>query len=549
FLEAGYFEAAAFGKPLLHTWSLAVEEQFYIVAPLLLMALARFGGRAAVWLGGLTVLSFTLSALTTASYPTAAYYLLPWRAWELGIGAMLALGVGPRFEDRTLREAAAALGLVLILAAVVLLDKSTPFPGAAALAPTLGAALILQAGRFGPTRIGRLLSTRPFVAVGLVSYSLYLWHWPLIVGLVYVTADMPSAGEAAAIFALSMALAWASWRFVERPFRDPRAVRRPFVFAGTAAAMAALIAGGAALWLSGGAPGRLPEEARRLAAFSGDRDPRMEDCVRGKGAPADWAAPCLYGPGEAPARVALWGDSHASALIPGLAAAAEAAGGETRVALYARFGCPPVADFEWWLRDEPLCPAFLDASREAILDDPTLDLVVLVARAALFTEGWFELSGFGETGRAPVVIGDAEAPLPEGADRTAFFMKGLEEHIVALKEAGKAVALVYPIPEAGDDVPSILAKHVLRGGDPGSIGQPRAHFDERNARILAEYDRLAERYGLATIRPHEALCDEARCRFVADGASLYYDKNHLSVTGARWIAPLFADLFKGLGAE
>ncbi|MEM8753900.1 MAG: acyltransferase, partial [Pseudomonadota bacterium] len=118
FLEAGYFEAAAFGKPLLHTWSLAVEEQFYIVAPLLLMALARFGGRAAVWLGGLTVLSFALSALTTASYPTAAYYLLPWRAWELGIGAMLALGVGPRLEDRTLREAAAALGLVLILAAV-----------------------------------------------------------------------------------------------------------------------------------------------------------------------------------------------------------------------------------------------------------------------------------------------------------------------------------------------------------------------------------------------------------------------------------------------
>lgn len=542
--EAGYFDAAAYGKPLLHTWSLAVEEQFYIVTPLLLMALARFRARAAFWIGGLTAASLALSVATTSAFPTAAYYLLPWRAWELGIGALLALGLGPRLERPLLREGAALAGIGLILGAVVLLDKATPFPGAAALAPTVGAALIIQAGRFGPSLVGRALSTAPAVWVGKLSYSLYLWHWPLIVGFVYWRMDMPSAGEAAAIFAAALALAWASLRFVERPFRRPSASsggRWP-LFLGAGAVMALLVGCGGALWFLKGLPGRLPEEAARLAAFTADRDPKLRECVQDKTTPDDWAEPCVYGAAAAgPPKVALWGDSHASALIPALDAAAAKAG--ESVALFARFGCPPIVDFEWRLTDEELCPTFAATARRAILDDADIETVVLVSRMALFAEGWLDDVGFGERGRAPVVIGPAAAALPPDADRIGFLLDGLEATIKELQAAGKKVVLVYPVPEAGNDVPLSLARHAMRGGDPEGLTTPRALFERRNRRIIEAYDRLAERYGLETVRPYERLCDQEVCRLYAEGASLYYDKNHLSVSGARWIAPLFDGVF------
>lgn len=545
FWEAGYFDAAAYGKPLLHTWSLAIEEQFYIVTPLLLMALARFGGgdgfvrRASLWILALTAFSLALSILTTTAAPTAAYYLLPWRAWELGLGALLALGLGPRLTHPALRQGAAALGLLMILAAIVLIDKSTPFPGAAALAPTVGAALIIQAGRFGPSIAGQALGASPLVWIGKLSYSLYLWHWPVIVGFVYWRMDLPNEAAAAGLFALSLFLAWISLRFVETPFRRPGwYCARRGVFLGAGAAMAVLFMAGAGLWLLKGLPERLPEEARRLAAASTDRDPRMRECVHEKKTPADWADPCVYGAEtDAPPRIALWGDSHASALIPALLGRGEG------VALYSKFGCPPLPDFEWRLRDYELCPEFLKASRAAILSDPDLDVVVLAARTALFAKGWYDDVGFGERGRAPVVIGPAAAPLPEGADRTAFMISGLEETIRALSAAGKSVALAYPVPEVGNDVPLSLSRHAMRGGAPETLTTPRAEFERRNARIVAEYDRLVAEHGVTPIRLHETICDAQGCRLYADGAALYYDKNHLSVAGARWLAPLFNVVF------
>lgn len=543
--EAGYFDAAAYGKPLLHTWSLAIEEQFYIVIPLLMMVLARMRAGFALWIAGITLISLGLSVFTTGIAPTSAYYLLPWRAWELGLGALLALGLGPRLEHRALREGAAALGLAMILAAALMLDKSTRFPGSAALLPTVGAALILQAGRFGPSLTGRLLSMAAPVWIGKLSYSFYLWHWPVIVFFVYWTMDMPDLAEAAVLFLVALAFAWISWRFVEQPFRRPAGqAGQTRILLGGVTAMALLIGAGGALFALKGLPDRLPEEARRLAAFISDKDPRQKECLTEKNRDETWETPCLYGAPDTVPRVAVWGDSHASALIPALDAAGQRAG--AGVALYARLACPPVDNFEWHQRDDGhTCGAFWQRARAAILEAQHIETVVLVMRPALYTEGWLDY-GFGERGRAPLIIGTPDAPLADDADRAEFFVAGIARTIADLQAVGKSVALVYPVPELGNDVPGSLARYVLRGGKVEDMTLPRTQFDRRNGDLIARFTDLAGRKGVETIRLDQALCDDTDCRLVADGDPLYWDKNHISRTGALYLSPLFDPIFERL---
>ena len=539
YFEAGYFDAASYTKPLLHTWSLAIEEQFYIVLPLLLMALVRLGRRAGPWILALTAVSFLLSALTTARLPTEAYYLLPWRAWELGIGSAIALGYGPRLNNPLLREGATALGIVLIVATALMLSKAVPFPGVAALAPTLGAALILHAGRFGPTLVSRLLSTAGPVWIGKLSYSLYLWHWPVIVAYVYFMLDLPDAAAATALFGISLLLAYLSWRFVEQPFRHPAAAaRRPVVFGAAGVVMGVLLAVSAGFVLTKGLPGRLPPAAVQLAAFTEDYDPRVRECFWKKSSQGTWDEPCLYGAGAAPAQIALWSDSHGPAYITGLSELAAQHG--LTVALYAHNGCPGIDGIQvYWSIEQHDCAPFLDATFPAIRDDPNIEMVIYAMRTPIYTQGWVDY-GFDERDAGDLLIGARSGPLDADEDRTAYFFDGLRRTIGELRAAGKQVVLLYPLPEVGHDVPMGMGRVALRGGDPASHSMDRALFDARSADIMQAFDRIVAEYDLIAIRPHDTLCDTESCRLALEGDPIYRDSNHLNATTSRRLAPLFA---------
>jgi len=216
-----YFSPSVELEPLLHTWSLAVEEQFYLFFPLLLWAMAGRGRRVwiiVVW--AIVLGSFCLSLWMTQAHPTANFYLVPTRAWELGAGALLALGAFGRARHRAIAEGAGWIGLALIGGGILLIDAHTPFPGLAALSVVLGATLIVFANSGAPVSVGRLLAWPPFVWVGLISYSLYLWHWPILVAVRSVTRDLDLPPSTAALCVLlSIGMGWLSWRFVERPFR------------------------------------------------------------------------------------------------------------------------------------------------------------------------------------------------------------------------------------------------------------------------------------------------------------------------------------------
>jgi peptidoglycan/LPS O-acetylase OafA/YrhL len=317
---SGYFDAPALQKPLLHMWSLAVEEQFYLVFPLVLMLIHRFGRRhLKVVLVVLFAVSFAASEVGVYRDPLGTFYLPQTRAWELLLGTLLAAGIVPPLRSALGRNLASTAGLACIAFASIAFTETVRFPGAAALWPCIGAALILAAGEIGGSAVGRLLSTRPFVFVGLISYSLYLWHWPLIVINKYDWFQgVPERNYR--LLPVTFAVATLSWLFVERPFRYGalKLTRGPlFAAAGAATLLIAALAG----WdvVSKGLPLRLTPaelslvrqgtsvwqtEGWGLQCFASEKNPAISPS-------------CLEESSASP-NYLLYGDSHAAHLLYGL---------------------------------------------------------------------------------------------------------------------------------------------------------------------------------------------------------------------------------------
>jgi peptidoglycan/LPS O-acetylase OafA/YrhL len=218
-----YFNSPVESMPLLHAWSLGVEEQFYVIFPILLLLLQLWSGRAQrklVVLGGLALLSLGASAFMVYHDSSSGFYMLPYRAWELLLGSLIAIRpkAEPQSDNHRYRNLASLVGLILIALAMVGYRKSTPFPGLAALLPCGGAALLIATGRSQAGWVFKVLASKPFVFIGLISYSVYLWHWPLIIFSRDLRDKIPGYGLVLPVVAIL--LGYLSWRFVEEPFRD-----------------------------------------------------------------------------------------------------------------------------------------------------------------------------------------------------------------------------------------------------------------------------------------------------------------------------------------
>ncbi len=329
--HAGYFDVSRTGiDVLLHTWSLAVEEQFYIIFPLFLIVVRRWFPnrlRAAIW--SITGLTFALACVWVNRDPTVAFYFAPLRAWELLLGTIVSQHYLPAIGGKWGRNLAAMAGLLLILAPSIRYTAATHFPGLAALPPCAGAALLLAAGETGGSLVGRLLSWRPAVFIGLISYSLYLWHWPIIIFLeenyIHLDNESPRPLKMAVLVA-SLIIGTLSWLFVERPFRTGRfrpGRRALFLVTGAAAALTAAV--GVFMVASEGFSSRFPPEALEIDRNTNhdfNRAYRSTECFyepRVSTFEQFNKAACLS---EDPTRkhYLLVGDSHAAHLYPGLLA-------------------------------------------------------------------------------------------------------------------------------------------------------------------------------------------------------------------------------------
>jgi peptidoglycan/LPS O-acetylase OafA/YrhL len=320
--EAGYFDASAATKPLLHLWSLGIEEQFYLLWPLLLWVFAKWRRSALPLILAVGAISFAINLATYRHAPVAAFYSPASRFWQLQAGCLLAALAGAR-PDRTVSRTAAnamsAAGTALLVLSVFLLDEKLHYPGKWALAPTLGAFLLIAAGPGG--WFNRNVLAQPVaVWVGLISYPLYLWHWPLLSFASIDARGIPPFGVRVAAVLASVALAAATYVFVEKPIRfgARRRLRIPALVA------SALVVGSAGLatFVAQGVPGRFPPEVRALASFKYEylTDARYPHCWLSNKQPPEEFAPYCIDASPDRERVLVWGDSHAARLYPGLKA-------------------------------------------------------------------------------------------------------------------------------------------------------------------------------------------------------------------------------------
>jgi peptidoglycan/LPS O-acetylase OafA/YrhL len=377
---SGYFVPSAHTKPLLHTWSLSVEEQFYIFVPLLVHFLHRFGrqGRALLLLP-LLLSSFALSVIAVFVAPTAGFFLLPTRAWELFLGVFLALMKWPAPASPKAREFMAVLGAGLVLAGIFTLSSDDPIPGWSALWPCVGAALIIQAGsglntNIDPPWVNRLLSTGPVVWIGLISYSLYLIHWPIAAFARYELLRVPDAFESCLMIAASIGLAALSWRYIEQPFRRITHVRSHAVLAaGGGVALAGVLLGwfGTAL---NGMVARFPDFARLQIdggeAWGGNR---CFNLVQTK--PIDWDAKSCTRVHGAHGRILVWGDSFAAQYMSGIMQNGDQINAD--VLQYTFAGCPPILDYFYFAN---VGCSLSNTRIPLIIREEKIDTVVLIAR-------------------------------------------------------------------------------------------------------------------------------------------------------------------------
>lgn len=508
--EAGYFAPDSEANPLLHTWSLGVEEQFYLGFPLLLAALWRLGPRRALWsLGGLSLASLIFAELSVRQAPDFAFYLLPARAWELGAGALLALWTRerPAKPDSRLQ----GLGLALILGAAAFYDSTTPFPSLYALAPVGGTALVLRYGG-GEGLAGRILESRLMVGLGLVSYSAYLWHQPVFAFARMRLDGAPSAPVMAGLCLLVLGLAVLSWRFVEQPFRRGPVLGlagRRGILTTAAAASAGLIALGLTGHARAGFPERFPVEGLRLAYLeSAQPSPTRASCHRYESHGPMPAESCRFGPGAA--RLAVFGDSHAVEL----AAALNARGRGLRQ--FTVSGCPPRrARAE---SPEDACALWTEAALAEIRADPQIREIVVSYRLPYYLSG----------DHAAVY---PHQPELKSAEERARIFADLNSVLEELQGEGRRVIYVEPIPEA----PVSLERLAYRpnGGAAALEGVPAAWW---RTRVAAFREGFHPPEGVARVDPAEGFCGPSRCFAGKNGEAWYFDDDHPSLAGAARIA-------------
>jgi peptidoglycan/LPS O-acetylase OafA/YrhL len=520
--NTGYFDRAADMLPLLHMWSLSVEEQFYLVWPLLLASFFFIAQKKTAFIATLICLILAvglwLSVQRTEVDPKAAFFLAHLRAWELALGALLVfLPTVRKASSRWKNELPTIIGLTLIAISVGTLSPQQLFPGLSAIPPCLGAALIIWPRGSEPI-VSQLLSTTPMRFIGLISYSLYLWHWPVLVFYRhYASGAAPTFRMAVTLAAASIALAYISWRCIEQPARRRVFTSRATVCFGIAAATTAAVAGLSVAAVQG-FPNRLSPEVQDMSSLEEmwkwdcpeymklDGFPPRSYCVFG----ARWA--------EARSKAILWGDSHAEQWAPIIQPVAERAG--LAVLLYRE--CSAIIEAGVINVTFPNVPTYTRDCTEsrkvaigALRSSRDISLVILAS-------AWSTL--------APMLY--KSDPAMRSPSRGLLLLEqGLNDLIDQLHAEGRRIVLIGDLPQwSGDPIPCALSKYstVLMRPCHQLERSLYAHFEKRIQPLHNALHTIAGNHQeVSTILPGDTMCRHDGCLTTLGNQFLYRDGGHI----------------------
>lgn len=531
--ESTYFGLDIATQPLLHTWSLGVEEQFYILFPALLFFLYRKFSHQTMSriLIALLILSLTANILLADLYTKYSFYMLPTRVWELLAGIVLSLGILPVIRNHRIADMIALVGLALIIGTMLMLQETSVFPGINAVYPVLGAALIIYSGAQNQTVVARLLSHKALVFIGLISYSLYLWHWPITV---YTKMVWDSDSSRLFILLLSFVLAAASYRFIEPRYRrSSRRLPRARIVGELGIIGVFLVSCAAFLLYSQGLIGRVPDDIMQIAKMNvlhqtGNSVQCRSFIENSQNDGGDRGQLCRLGKQNSTPQFIIWGDSHAEAISYALHLAALGTG----VSGYAlsNGGCRPLTGV--YRKRKKKCLHFNNAVLEFIKDSSSIKHI--------FLAGYWRISLTGQSyDNSNFLIVDKETRISSPLENRNVFRRGLKRTLDALD--GYRVSIIEDVPEIGAQFGKSVANHFIRQRWLGN-GMLAQHtfidsIDSYDQEFSSALSSLSGHWNFIEVKPW--LCQDQECPILIDGKLVYFDGDHLSRYGASLLAPVF----------
>lgn len=539
--QAGYFDWSAEFNPLLHLWSLGIEEQFYLLWPPVLLFIYKRSRRLATWTLLLLVISFGLNVYFVPEYESKVFYLLPTRFWELLVGCLLATTeASSKVTSKSFGNTRSIAGAIILAAALFFIDKREHYPGWWALMPTVSAFLIISAGPY--TLLNRtMLSNKPVVLVGLISYPLYLWHWPLL-SIARIVEGKLSNTFALGILGLSAILALLTWKFIELPaqlklFQHYHKTQRDKYYVTLALALIFTVSFfGLLVVYRDGFPGRYPKyesALKQLDQLSFEDTLKAADCKNAYGLQESVCS--QSGPNPS---IAIIGDSHAMQLFPGMSLIANKRG--QNIILLAMGACPPLYGInatEYGRDDNKSCILTAnDYIRFFSSPSNTVKTVIIASRGASYISGHDMGDGRFRWNLVPL------QPQEKESSRPALFLAGTSRMIDFLEGRGKRVIFFIDNPELGFDPKSCMIQRPLSllHNTQHSCFIPASAvyaWQEEYRDIVAELKSLHP--NLEVFDSTSYWCNQQDCSISKDGKLMYRDDNHLNIYGSKFIAEKF----------
>lgn len=549
FLKSGYFEQASELKPLIHSWSLAVEEQYYIIFPFILILIHKWrAAKIYIVICAIILLSLICAEWLKNYNESANFFLLPSRMWELGIGALLAIYFKGRDNSPRGAETLSCLGIVMICGAVFLFNEHTPHPSLVTLVPVIGTALVIYAAREG-TFVYKLLSLRGVVLLGLMSYSAYLWHQPIFAfARLHIDAPLYSPIYGLLI-CLTFILSWYSWQYVEKPFRNKKRISRRTLILFTVFASILFVGLGVIGHLKQGFPERYGAKVPYILAQQKQPHPYYGQCLQNYHMRTldEMKKICVYGNQIAQEiDVIIWGDSHAAGLGYGLHQYLK----ETPLAalqLTAR-GCPSAPDIT--RKDNPKMRMECPKNAQKALDI----IKVLRPKYVLISTRWalhFESVRFdnGEGGKESGVsisiedvMSGKEMAKPE---MKAYYIEYFTQLAAKLALQNTKLVLITQIPEAGWNVPNKSIRFIQQRNHD-EVATLRSVYEQRNLWPSQMFEELKAVENIHIVNAADIYCDAEYCYNTENKIPYYADDDHLSMLGSQKAAPY---ILKSLGIE